>query len=384
MSFGKGDVPNAPSFMPQQEGFRIGATESEAASSDAFNLGRGKLDDQTNYGAVSGNVGNIYLNAANQARDWGMKQFNEVWPYAKNYLSSQQSLSTLAGENASDAVVAARQQRQQASDTYNRYMQSFAPVEDRFARSALEYNDPARAAQASAAAKGDVTAAYAADWQKQQQELESHGIDPSQGRYAGAQLTAGLSQSAATAAAGTKARRESEKTGLDLMKSAIDVGQKLPVASVNQMAGASTGAAYGLKAGEYGGTGIPSATGLLGAGSQAAGTPYQFATLSNPYTTLSGQFGSTGGQLYGTGVSALGNITNAAIGSSQANTAGFNAQMQAFNAQEAQNAAFWKSIGQIGSLALAPVTGGGSLIGNAVTSAFPETFGAGWGSTNLG
>jgi hypothetical protein len=367
---GKSDAPAAPNYAPILEGTREAASADLTASGNLYGSGSNWLDLAQQYGRAAGDLGGTAATSSDAARNWGLQQFNDVWPYAKDYLSSQASLSKLAGENASDSVTAARQQRQWGADTYSRYMTSFAPVESAYAKSALDYNSPARAAQASAAAKGDYASAADAAIYKREQDLKSYGIDPSQARYQGEASTAGIQRAAGMASAGTKARLASEQTGLGLQESAIKLGQNLPTASTAEYGGATTGAAYGLKAGEYGGTGIPSATGLITAGSSATGTPYQYATLSNPYTTLAGQAGSTGTSLSGYGTSALGNISAAANSATSAQNDQFQNKLAQVNANNAQDAALWggiaKGIGAIGSLALAPVTGGGSLLGNAL------------------
>jgi hypothetical protein len=377
---GKDSPPPPPDYSPFANA-SMAASVSDAHAADLqYQLGQRQLDLQQQYAAKSAETGDTYLRMAQDAQQWGRDQFNLVWPYAQNYLQSQQALSNLAGENASEAVLAARQQRQEATDTYNRYMSTFAPIEQQFAQTALGYNTPERAAQASAAAQADVSSQFAQQEQAREAQLRSYSIDPSQARYQGETAIAGLQAAAARAAAGTQARRAQELTGLGLTQQAIAVGQKLPTVALGQIEAATGSAGGGLQAGQYGGGGIQQANALLGTGVQAGGSPVGYAYLSNPYTSLSGAAGSVGAGLFGGGNTALGNQASALGQGISALSTGFNNQMSNFNAQQQQQQALWGGIGKVAglgvSLALAPMTGGGSLFGNLMG-------GGGWGGSSF-
>jgi hypothetical protein len=305
--------------------------------------------------------------AANQAL-WGQQQFNQVWPYAQQYLQSQASLNTLAGQNAQESVALAQQQRQEAADTYQRYMTNFAPLEDQFAQTAANYNTPARAAAASAAAQADVASSFGAQADAAKNQLRSYGIDPSQARYGGMSAIMSSQQAAASAAAGTQARRQQEQTGLGLQTEAIQVGQKLPATALGQIQAGTQAAGSGLYAGTLGGGGISAANQTIQTGVGAIGSPTSYAALSNPYTQLAGTYGSLAGSMFSTGTSALGYQTGAISAGAGALNNSFSNQMQVYNAQVQQQQALWGGIGKLagGAVGIATAPLGGSILGAAL------------------
>jgi hypothetical protein len=362
---GKADPPPAPDYTPFIQSSQVAAASDAHAAELQYSLGQQQLAAQQKYADQAAARGDQYFNMAQEAQQWGRDQFTQVWPYALDYLQSQQALSHLAGENASEAVLAARQQRQQSTDTYNRYLSQFVPMENRFAQMAEAYNTPARAAQASAAAQADVASAFGQQRAAREAQLRSYTIDPSQARYQGESAIAGLQQAAAQAAAGTQARRAQELTGIGLTQQAIAVGQKLPTVALGQIESATGASGGGLQAGQYGGGGIGAANQLYGTGVTAGGSPVGYGAYGNPYTQLAGSAGSVGSALFGGGNQALGNM-GAAIGQGiNATNTGFTNQMSAYNAQVAQDQALWggigKAIGGLGSLAFAPL--GGAALG---------------------
>jgi hypothetical protein len=345
----------------------------QAAAENLYGMGAQALGTQSQIAQASSDVGQNMMRAMQDSQNWGRQQFNEIWPYARDYLSSQQSLSNLAGENASESVIAAREGRQRAEDIYRRYNAEFAPIEDQIAQEARDYNSPARAAQASGQAQAAVRTASDAEMARRQAELRGYGIDPSQARYQGESALAGLGSAAAQAGAGTASRLASEQEGNRRLLAAAQLGQTLPTQALNQLSLATQGANSALQAGQVGGQGLNAATGVFGAGTTAGGSPVAYGYMANPYTQLNATQAGLGSQLYGHGTSALGNMSNVIGASTTAQNTAFTNQMSEFNANAAQDAAMWggvgKALGGIGSLALAPVTGGGSLFGNFATKA---------------
>lgn len=349
---GKAEAPPPPDFSP----FIAASQSTSAADAHAadlqYQLGQQQLEAQTRFADSSAARGDQYYQMALNSQQFGQDQFNKIWPYAQEYLRQQNQEGVLAGQFASEQVQMARQQREQAAEQYGRYMNTFVPMENQFAQFAANYNTPARAAQASAGAQADVATSYGAQAEAASQELRSYGIDPSQGRYQGQQAIMAAQQAAASAAAGTQARRASELTGAGLQQQAIAVGQHLPTVALGQIAAGTTGGAAGLQAGQYGGGGVTGASSALQVGSQAIGSPTGYAALGNPYTSLAGTGASLAGGLFGSGNQALGNAGQAiGIGASAAQNS-FSDQMQIANFNANQSNQFSQGLGQFAGLGL--------------------------------
>jgi hypothetical protein len=372
------NAPNAPSYDPMlQASLQTYNSDRDAMSMFYNDLAPGQLQYGNQLTAASGQVGQDMLSSMQEAKNWGREQFNTIWPYAKDYLSSQQSLSTLAGENASEAILASREQRARAEDIYRRYNAEFAPAEDAFAQYARGYNSPERAAQASGAAQADVATAFAQQDAARKQAMRSHGLDPSQAAYQGADAINAVAQSAAQAGAGTGARRQSELTGIQLLQQAAAMGQQLTTQELNRLSAASQGANSALQAGQAGAGGINAATSALTAGVGAGGSPVAYGYMSNPYTTLSGQQLGLANSLYGQGTSVLGQQANVIGQATDAQKAGFAGQMQEFGAEQKSEQDAWsglfKGAGMLGSAFMTPMSGfQGSLGMSALSGLFSD------------
>jgi hypothetical protein len=354
---GKASPPPPPDYTPFVQASQQTAAADSHAADLQFQLGQEQLAAQQKYADQAAARGDQYFQMSQDAQKFGQDQFNTVWPYAKDYLSSQDALSKLAGQNATEQMQVAETQRQQAADTYARYMSTFSPIENAFASFATNYNTPVRAAAASAGAQADVATSFGAQADAARNQLRSYGIDPSQARYQGADAIMRSQQAAASAAAGTQARRASELTGAGLTQQAIAVGQKLPTVALGQIAAGTGASSSGITSGAAGGAGIGAANQALQVGSAATGSPTAYGAFANPYTTLAGTSASLTGSLFGGGTSALGNESGAIQAGAGALTSGFSAQMQNFNAMVAQQNQFASGLGQlvggIGGLATA-------------------------------
>jgi len=345
----KASAPPAPDYSPFITASTTAAASDAHAAEMQYDLGLKQLEAQNKYADQASARNDQYYQMATESQDWARQQFNDVWPYAKDYLASQQSLSHLAGENATEAVLQARENRTQATETYDRYMSQFAPMESKFAQEAQAYNTPARADQASAAAQADVATAYQQQDKAREDQMKSYGLDPSQGRFQGENQLAGLSKAAAQASAGTQARRAQELTGFGLEQQAVAIGQKLPTVALGQIEAATGGASGGLQAGQVGGGGLGQANAVYGTGASAGGSPTAWGYLGGPSTatSLSGQYGSSANSLYSGGTTALGNQSSALGVGVNALSSGFNNQMQISQFNQQQDQALWGGIGKI-------------------------------------
>ena len=213
--------------------------------------------DYTPIAAADAQIANQQYQLGQQQLDWAHQQFSTVWPYALQYLQS---------ENA-----AATENNQIARNREGFYESTYRPLEASFAGTAANYNTPARSEQNAAMAMADVANAFEANRRALLSNLESYGIDPSQTRFGALDLSSRIAQAAATAAAGTQSRLTTEATGLALQGEAINTGRGYP-SSVAQAYGTATDA---------GKAGIGTANNTIATGAGTMGTPVQYMNLGN-------------------------------------------------------------------------------------------------------
>ena len=188
------------------------------------------------------------------------------------------------------------QMAQQGSDLagnlLGRYMGTFAPLEDQYAREAQTYGSEARIAHEMG--RAEANAKQAADVAKinAENELESFGIDPSSGRYQDLILASNTKAAADAAAAGEQARVNVEQQAQQRKLNAIMMGQQLPGATVNALNSAYQGIAGAENA----------ALGLANTGVNLMTSPNQFfANARNPQQPLFGNQGQSTGRSISTG-----------------------------------------------------------------------------------
>jgi len=268
MSFGKQDAPDPPNYQPI-------AQASEKAAQLQYNLGQQQLD-------------------------WAREQYAQYWPYVQSYLTSQTGST--------------EENRQRALDYYDFYKDTYKPIEQQYAQTALGWATPARMEQRAGAAMKDVAESFEASRRATLNKLESFGIDPSQTRFGALDFGSRIAQAAATAAAGTLCRLNTEGVGLSLMGAAIDTGRGYP-ANISSAYSTATQAGY---------LGNKSGSDLYGTGAGAMGSPTGYFS------------GGTGA------LNAWGNALNQ----------GFNNQFQAVQYNNQQAANTWNGIGKLAGGAL--------------------------------
>jgi hypothetical protein len=130
-----------------------------------------------------------------------------------------------------------------AGQTLNRYENTYAPLEDQYAREAQTYASDGRIQHDMG--RAEASAKQAADHAKinSENELQSFGIDPSSGRYADLIMANNTKSAADAAAAGEQARVNTEAEGQRRKTNAIMMGQQLPGAAVNALNSAYQGIA---------------------------------------------------------------------------------------------------------------------------------------------
>jgi hypothetical protein len=202
---------------------------------------------------------------------WSKEQWNQQWPVTQRYMESM-----VANSDAQTA---------NAAHDRARYEQTYQPLEDKLVSTATGWNSPVRAEQESGAAQADVATAFDAQRKSALSTLESYGIDPSQTRFGALDLGTRVSQAAATAAAGTQSRKNTEATGLGLLGEAINIGKGYPGQVSQSYAGATSAGSSGITSGlntanTYGnmmGTGLDwskASTGSLGTWGNALNQSY--------------------------------------------------------------------------------------------------------------
>jgi hypothetical protein len=230
----KVEAPDAPDYTPI-------AQANEAASERSFEL----MEEQLQF-----------------AKD----QYAQMSPYAFDYLDAQ-----------TKAMQQNQEFGQQQMETYGA---TYAPIEQQFARTALDYNSPERAAQNAAMARKDVSTSIDAQRQAALTNLQSYGIDPSTTRYGALDASYRISKAAAEAAASTQSRLNTEATGLALQGEAINIGRGYPGAIASSYNTATQAGAAGNKAVQTG----------FATGADAMGSPTSYGTQG--FTGLNQQAGA--------------------------------------------------------------------------------------------
>ena len=151
-----------------------------------------------------------------------------------------------------------------------RFERVFAPMEEAFAKEAVEYDTEARREEMAGRRAADVATNFESQRANALRQLEGYGIDPSQTRFAALDLGYRAQQAATSALAQNQGRREVEQTGRALRGEAINIGRGYPA----QVA-TSQGVVNQTAAGAAGG----SAT-LQGATAGAMGTAAPYAQMA--------------------------------------------------------------------------------------------------------
>jgi hypothetical protein len=341
---GKSSPPPAPDYTPFIAASQNAAASDAAAAQVQADLGRQQLAQQGVYAQRAADLGDRYAQMAQDQAAYGKQQYEDIKPYLTKYMQSQLDFTGAAADNERQQVAAAALSNQQAQETYDRYKTTYAPKEDQFANEAFAYASPARIEQNAAAARGDVATAFQAQKDAAGRQLASYGIDPSQGAYARSMSAMDISKAAASAAAGTMSRAQTEAQGKQYETAALEIGQKLPAQAIAQAGLGLNQTSSGLGGAAIGGGGVAAGSGLLTSGTTAMGSPTQYAAL-NPYTQLTSAYGTQGVGLYGNQASNLGNISSAIGAGAGAMSNMFSAQMANYQAKAAQSP--WGAIGNI-------------------------------------
>jgi hypothetical protein len=225
--------------------------------------------------------------AADQAYALGEQQLQwsqQVWNQEQPLVNQSEQVSIQLGQ----ADIASLQQMQAFSqeqeDLWNQY---YAPLDEAYVQQAENWASPGNIALVTGQAQANVAEQAQAGLGTAAEQLESYGINPGAGRYAGLLIGANVNAGAAQAAAGTTAAQNLKLQQLALEQGAINTGQGV-ANTVGQLTNAATGASQ--------------------AGTSAAGTTASTAQ-SNLSTGTAAQTAAT--NWYNTGANNMSVYTNA-------------------------------------------------------------------------
>ena len=271
------------------------------------------------------------MDANQTAKDqlaWAKQTYNDEKPVTDQIVAQALADSKAQAENA-------------AADRA-RYQAVYQPLEDKAVADANDYASPGRLQQQMGAAEATTQEQVNAARDASLASLQSYGVKPGAPKYLGADIAARTAGGAATAAAGTTAAINTENTGRALREEAINVGKGYPAQITGSYAGATSAGA----------SGNTSMNQTFQQGSSAMGTPTQWGSLGVSNANASSNALSVWGN-------ALNEGYQNALSSSQ------------------QSTGVGSLLGLAGSLAMAPVTGGGSVFGHMLGMAtggmVPET-----------
>ena len=202
-----------------------------------------------------------------QAYDnWKTQQDQMQW--AKDQFAKNQGTS--------DAVVAgdrATQDQMNRAATEDRalYTGTYVPAMKEQMDFARQYTTPDRMAANRGASMATSNIAFDANADAAKRQLQSVGVDPSSGRFAGLDAGVAAARAKQAAAAGTKSDRDTEMLGQQYLANAIQTGSVLPGQSVNE-AGLGVGA---------GNAAVNTGLATTASGSSTMGTPLQWNQQGN-------------------------------------------------------------------------------------------------------
>lgn len=173
------------------------------------------------------------------------------------------------------------------------YLNTFRPMERRFARDAENWDSAGRRADRAASAVADVQRQASMARGQNERAAASMGVDPNSGRFASAQAKTGLDTALAAAGASTNARRDVEREGIQMRGEALNMGRGMAV---------NPGSSFGLSNQAFG---AGTAAGMQGYGQQGNLLNTQFQQQMQAWqanqggiSSLLGGLGALGGAFF--------------------------------------------------------------------------------------
>lgn len=335
---------------------------------------------QDKYDDLTGKVAQSALDSQNKANQWAQDDRDIQAAYRTKYdnwadqdrATGQDTLTK--DQQLAQAALASGQKyegqfQQQAAyqnglaqSQTNRYQQNFAPVEDKVASDAMNWDSAARQDQMAAQAKGDVLTAGQQANDAAQRQMMSMGVNPASGKFLATNRANDIATSLAGAGAEDAARNNVRMQGVTLRQQAAQQGQQLlasgqQAASLGMQAtGAAqtanaTGQSQALQAQNQGlaAAGVGNTTASLGLGQQGAG----YAGLGTGLSAggaATGAVGSANQYAMQNGSQFMGGMSTAAgttaSGAGIANNL-YNSQIGGYQAQNQANGAMMNGIGSL-------------------------------------
>lgn len=236
---------------------------------------------------------------------------SDIWPGMKQQAAAQQDLSD---KQVGLSMEMQKRQMEIAEEQYQRYKTVFQPLQDDIVKQAWEYDTAGNQERLASSALGDVNTQFENQRQQSRMQGRAYGIDPTSGRYQGAENANSVMQAGTAAAASTRARDAAVQLGWAKKMDAIGLGS-------------------GIFSNQATSTGL-----ALNAGSSAINAGQV------PMTNYSGMT-SSGGSAFGTGMAGY-NMAG------QLGVQKYSTDVNAYNAQMASQAQSSAGIGgAIGGLA---------------------------------
>lgn len=245
---------------------------------------------------------------AQQDRDLGQLGKGQFDDLSNAAMGNGQRFGDWLGSVAGEFGKQAAGQYATADKQQGRYNGTFAPVEDKVASDAMNWDSPARQEQMAAEAKADATAAGQQANEAATRQMTSMGVNPNSGKFAATQRANDTAIALAGAGAQNAARDNVRTQALQLRQGAAQLGQQV-------LGSANNARSLGLQATSAQQNATQAANGALTAG-----------------ITQAGQMKSAGLGAAGVGYQGIGTgltAGNSAVGNQGAGQTSFNAGNQA-------------------------------------------------------
>jgi hypothetical protein len=298
---------------------------------------------------------------AQQDRDLGLAGKGQYDELANRALSSSDRFGDWLGSVAGEFGGQAQKQYGFADEQQGRYKNTFAPIEDKLASDAMNWDSAGRMEAQAGEAKADAMAAGQQAKDASTRAMMSMGVNPNSGKFAAADRSNSTQVALAAAGAQNAARDNVRMQAQQLRGGAAQVGQQV-------LGNANNARALGLQAtsAQQNATqaangaitaGISQAGQLKGAGLGAAGVGYQgISTGLNAGNSAVGNQGAgmtsfnAGNQAMMNGFTTSGGLV--ANGAGIANNL-YGNQLNAWNAENQSKGAMWQGIGTAAAAAAA-------------------------------
>ena len=292
----------------------------------------GKKSSSTKIPASVGEAMKQQAAVAQQQQDW---MENEMFPW----LQEQANISNENAEKDREfnqanaewwqnyAQENADKLNEKADWYFDRFQNTYAPIEDSLIKDMERYNDGVEAERQAGYAIGDIASSFATQRRSNAMRAQAYGINPTSGAYQAQQRAMDLQQASLSAAAANQARNAAQQLGWQ---------KKLQVAGLGD---------------KY----IGAAQGMYQTGNQTASTGGSLSqNAANQASSLGGvgfnnaqAMANIGLQSYGSLQNAWGNVANTGLQAWQAQ------QQIAANNQANQSSMIGGVIGTVGTVAAA-------------------------------